>query len=324
MPYGAYSWFAPYSGWEKGYKRWFHLYSCLGLGRCSIFSTAGWTLIHRLSTFAGASLHWNLCWWCTQPLCLLRLYMNDTFLWVAYQPAQAGSWCAELVCGLLENHDLEVSDVLALRHIFLCFLWKYSLFQAISFYITAFSVLSLSFSALSRIISSRSDGVSSAGTTFLFISGSLGGLPFRCAANPPYPFLYRLTHWYNSPLLIPAHIAVSFMDAPANTFATNSYFWSGVHSLFCSSYVILLDHTHLPCEPTHESYPETSFPLHRAVFQATAHVDIGRHTSVCIHSCTSWKYPQYWMSSIGGTYQKFTDLYFLDESCVTAVARCSD
>ena len=138
------------------------------------------------------------------------------------------------------------------------------------------------------------------------------------------PFLYRLTHWYNSPLLIPAHIAVSFMDAPANTFATNSYFWSGVHSLFCSSYVILLHHTHLPCDPTHESYPETSFPLHRAVFQATALVDIGRHTSVCIHSCTSWKYPQYWMSSIGGTYQKFTDLYFLDESCVTAVARCSD
>lgn len=33
-------------------------------------------------------------------------------------------------------------------------------------------------------ISSRSEGVSSAGSIFFFMSGSLGGRPCRCATNP--------------------------------------------------------------------------------------------------------------------------------------------
>ena len=54
-----------------------------------------------------------------------------------------------------------------------------------------------------------------------------------------------------------------------------------------SSFAMLLDHTHLPCEPTHESYHDTSIPLYQSVSQATPLADIARHTSVCIHSCTS-------------------------------------
>ena len=56
--------------------------------------------------------------------------------------------------------------------------------QGNPFFITSFSVRKYSFSALSRISSSRSDGVSSAGTIFFFMSGSLGGRPFRCVASP--------------------------------------------------------------------------------------------------------------------------------------------
>ena len=61
---------------------------------------------------------------------------------------------------------------------------NFSCLKAIRFFITSFSVRKYSFSALSRISSSRSDGVSSAGTIFFFMSGSLGGRPFRCAASP--------------------------------------------------------------------------------------------------------------------------------------------
>ena len=57
---------------------------------------------------------------------------------------------------------------------------------------TSFSTFKYSFSALSRISSSRSDGVNSAGTAFFFIGASLGGRPFRCAANPSYPFIFPL------------------------------------------------------------------------------------------------------------------------------------
>ena len=56
--------------------------------------------------------------------------------------------------------------------------------KAISFFMTAFSASRYSILALSRIISSRSDGVSSAGSIFFFIWGSLGALPFRSVVNP--------------------------------------------------------------------------------------------------------------------------------------------
>lgn len=56
--------------------------------------------------------------------------------------------------------------------------------KAISFFTTAISTLKRSFSALSRIISSRSERVSSVGSIFFFMSGSLGGRPCRCATNP--------------------------------------------------------------------------------------------------------------------------------------------
>ena len=106
--------------------------------------------------------------------------------------------------------------------------------KAISFFMTAFSASRYSILALSRIISSRSDGVSSAGSIFFFISGSLGGRPFRSVANPSYPsILYRLTHCRNRLSSIPDENAVSLYDAPARTFATSSYFSSTVHTLLC-------------------------------------------------------------------------------------------
>ncbi len=60
----------------------------------------------------------------------------------------------------------------------------FSSLKAISFFMTAFSASRYSILALSRIISSRSDGVSSVGSICFFIWGSLGGRPFRSVANP--------------------------------------------------------------------------------------------------------------------------------------------
>lgn len=67
---------------------------------------------------------------------------------------------------------------------------------------------------------------------FFFIVGSFGRRPLLVFANPLYPFvLYFWTHWYSIPRLIPALSTVSELEASAKTFATNSYFSSGVQFL---------------------------------------------------------------------------------------------
>ena len=114
---------------------------------------------------------------------------------------------------------------------------SFSSLKAISFFITAFSALIYSFSALNLMSSSYSDSSSFLGLLLFgfFICGSFGRLPLFIFTRPLYPnALYLRTHRYKIPGAIPASRATDWFDLPARTRATNSYLASGVQLLFCS------------------------------------------------------------------------------------------
>ena len=65
---------------------------------------------------------------------------------------------------------------------------------------------------------------------------------------------------------------------------------------------MLLVHNFFLADAIQQLHDEIDSCLRLSAFPPICLLGIDQHTSFCTHSCISLNYPQYWVSSIGGTY----------------------